>query len=166
MGEIEFRNHRPGDLGWIVHRHGVIYAEEFGWGERLEGLVASIMAEFTANHNPEMERFFIAEREGQFLGCVLLCMDRSVGNDGKSAKLRTFLVEPAARGMGVGKQLLRKSIDFAIERDYRRITLTTEAQMASARRLYGDAGFRIVKIEDCGDFAPPGAKQETWQLDL
>lgn len=165
MSQIEFRPHRPGDLGWIIHRHGVIYAEEYGWGERLEGLVAKIMADFIESYDPARERFYIAERDGQFLGCVLICTDRHAG-DGTTAKLRTFLVEPAARGMGVGKQLLRKCIEFAVEKGYARITLTTEPKFDSARRLYERAGFKVIGIKDCGDFAPAGSKEESWQLEL
>lgn len=167
MSEVEFRTHRPGDLGWIIHRHAIIYAEEYGFVDHgFEGHVANLMVEFVANYDPNRERFFIAERDGQILGGILICTDRTMADGGKSAKLHTFFVERAARGTGIGKQLLGKLVDFAIEKGFERISLTTETRLASARRLYGAAGFKIITFEDRGEYTPPGSKLETWRLEL
>jgi GNAT superfamily N-acetyltransferase len=166
MSEIIFRGHRSGDLGWIVHRHGVVYAGELGWPDRLEGIVAGLMSDFSRENDPERERFYIAERDGQFLGCILVSIDRTVDDGGKTAKLRVFLVERTARRLGIGRQLLEKSIDYAREKGYKKVVLMTESSLTPARRLYAAAGFQLTRVRDCGDYAPPGSKEETWELDL
>ena len=166
MSEIIYRGLRTGDLGWIVYRHGMVYAGELGWPDRLEGIVAGLMGDYARENDPERERFYIAERDGQFLGCVLVSIDRSVDDGGKTAKLRVFLVESTARRMGIGKQLLDKSLAYAREKGYKKMVLTTEASLTAARRLYAAAGFQMTDVRNCGSYAPPGSKEETWALDL
>jgi GNAT superfamily N-acetyltransferase len=132
---------RPGDLGWVVERHGVLYAREHGWDQRFEALVARIVADFAAGHDPLREAGWIAEVEGRRAGCVLcVASDR----DG-AAKLRALLVEPFARDRGVGRLLVERCISFAAEAGYRRLELWTTANLEAAGRLYEAAGFRMVR---------------------
>jgi DNA-binding MarR family transcriptional regulator/GNAT superfamily N-acetyltransferase len=145
------RSHRPGDIGWITHRHGVIYAREYGWDEKFEALVAGIAAKFVENFDPQRERCWIAEQDGNIVGSVTLVKKtRSI------AKLRLLYVEPEARGLGVGRRLVEECIQFARQAGYRKITLWTNSMLLAARRIYERAGFRRVSTE--GDF-------ETWELD-
>jgi GNAT superfamily N-acetyltransferase len=154
------RPHRSGDLGWIVHRHGVLYAEEYGWNEEFEALVAGIAATFLREYDPRRDGSWIAERDGEFLGCVFL-VRKSAG----VAQLRMLLVEPRARGMGLGTRLVDECIRFATRAGYRRIVLWTYEALADARRIYERAGFRRVRTEKTHSFGHDGTA-ETWALTL
>ena len=159
-GPIVLRSQRPGDIGLVAKRHGELYAEEYGWDERFEALVAGILARFVENFRPERERCWIAERDGRFLGCVFV-----VEKDQDTAQLRMLLVEPAARGMGLGKQLVAECIRFARAKRYRRMVLWTNSVLDAARHVYESFGFRLIEQGKHSAFGKDLVEQ-TWQLDL
>ncbi len=128
---------RPGDLGWVVHRHGVLYSEEYGWDETFEALVAGIIAEYAAQ-DPKGKAAWVAELDGEPVGFIA-CMRK----DDLTAQLRLFLVEPGARGMGIGTRLVDECLRFARRAGYRRMTLWTYDPLADARRIYQRAGFTL-----------------------
>ena len=136
------RPHQPGDMGWIIHRHGVLYAEEYGLDESFEAMVAHIAATFIENFDARRERCWIAERDGEVVGSVLL-----VRGGEEIAQLRLLYVEPKARALGIGSRLVSECIGFARRAGYHRITLWTNDVLVSARRIYQAAGFRLVKEE-------------------
>jgi DNA-binding MarR family transcriptional regulator/N-acetylglutamate synthase-like GNAT family acetyltransferase len=154
------RDRRPGDLGWMVERHGRLYAEEFGWDARFETLVARIVAEMTAAPDPARERCWIAERDGQRLGCVFLAKDED-----ETARLRLLLVEPTARGEGLGRRLVEAAVAFARRSGYREIVLWTHRELHAARRIYAGIGFRKTEEWIHHDFGPVSTG-ETWRLVL
>ena len=155
------RQHEPGDMGWIVHRHGLLYAREYGWNEEFEALVAKICADFISNHNPKRERCWIAEMDGEIIGSVFL----GQGDDREVAKLRVLLVEPKARGTGLGTRLVEECVKFARRSGYRKVTLWTYSVLAAARRIYEKNGFRLVAEEKRRDFGHKLTGQ-TWELNL
>jgi DNA-binding MarR family transcriptional regulator/GNAT superfamily N-acetyltransferase len=155
------RTHRPGDIGWVVYRHGVLYSEEWGYDERFEALVAQIAAEFVQNFDPAAERCWIAERNGERVGSVFL-----VRKSKRVAKLRLLLVEPGARGLGIGKRLVDECIRFARQCRYRKLVLWTQSELSAARRIYQKARFRLAASERHRSWGRDDLLAESWELDL
>ncbi|EKV11356.1 Transcriptional regulator [Penicillium digitatum] len=143
--EYTIRTHRPGDIGWIIHRHAALYENEQGWGTKMEALVCKVGAEFLDNYDVSIDRCWIAERNDEFLGCAVLVRDRELID---TAKLRLLLVEPSARGLGLGRALIEQCTRFARETGYARIRLWMQNVLVSARRLYANEGYRLVSAED------------------
>jgi DNA-binding MarR family transcriptional regulator/N-acetylglutamate synthase-like GNAT family acetyltransferase len=157
---VEMRDARSGDYGWIVERHGVLYADEYGWDETFEGLVAEIVGAFARSHDAARERAFVAELDGRRAGCVLCVRE----ND-ETARLRLLLVEPWARGHGLGSRLVDECVSFAREADYRRMVLWTNDVLTAARRIYERTGFTLVEEGRHQAFGQDLVEQ-TWSLDL
>lgn len=157
---VVLRRHRPGDIGWVLERHGAFYAEAYGFDSGFEALVAEILARFLRDYDPENEACWIAERDGERVGSVFV-----VRADAATAKLRLLLVEPEARGLGVGKRLVETVIDFARARGYRRLVLWTNDVLTTAGALYRKLGFRLVEEVPHADFGTPMVGQ-TYELEL
>jgi DNA-binding MarR family transcriptional regulator/GNAT superfamily N-acetyltransferase len=154
------RPHQPGDMGWVVHRHGALYAQEYGWDEQFEALVAEIVAKFVQHFDPKKERCWIAERDGEIIGSVFL-----VKQTDEIAKLRMLYVEPSARGLGIGRRLVEECIRLARQIGYRKMTLWTQSNLIAARAIYEKCGFRLVHEEANHSFGHD-LVAETWEMDL
>ena len=159
-GDVILRAPKVGDFGWIVQRHAVLYQREYGWGEEFEGVCAQIVAEFVGKLDPRCERGWIAELAGQNVGSVLLAKDSD-----EVARLRLLLVEPSARGLGIGKRLTGECIRFARECGYQRMTLWTHSVLTAARHVYRQAGFRLTSSEQRRSFGQD-VVSEHWDLTL
>lgn len=166
-GEVEERRiwirraDRAGDLGWVVMTHGELYERQFGWNTDFEALVARIVADYATAHSPATEAAWIAEVDGERAGCVFLV----AGDRPEEARLRVLLVTPDARGLGLGTRLVRQCLSFAREAGYRRVTLWTNDNLVSARRIYEGLGFVLVDEEPHHSFGHDLTSQ-TWTLDL
>ncbi|MFJ9863330.1 GNAT family N-acetyltransferase [Streptomyces sp. NPDC101165] len=160
-GEVVLREPQPGDLGWIVQRNAALYAAEYGWNADYEGLVAKIVADFAQDHDPHLERVWIAELEGRPVGCVMCVRDDVPA----TARLRLLLVEPDARGHGIGDRLVRAVVGFARGVGYRDLVLWTNDVLSSARHLYQRHGFVLVAERPHRSFGKDLVGQD-WRLDL
>ncbi len=154
------RPHQPGDIGWVIHRHGVLYNQEYGWDETFEALVARVAADFIDNYDHRRERCWIAERHGEMVGSVFVTRLSD-----ELAKLRLLLVEPKARGLGIGTRLVDESVRFARQAGYRTMTLWTNENLTAARRIYANAGFKLAKVEPHHSFGHD-LVGETWDIML
>ena len=155
------RADRPGDLGWVVMAHGEVYDRQFGWDTDFEALVARIVADYAETHDPEREAGWVAEVDGERVGCVFLVAGERAG----AAKLRILLVTPGARGLGVGTRLVEECLDFARAVGYDRVDLWTNDVLVSARRIYQAFGFTLAAEEAHHSFGHDLVGQ-TWTLDL
>ena len=158
--KLTLRAHRPGDLGWVIGAHGRLYAQEYGWDERFEALVAGIAAAFVNELDKKRERCWIAEMGGEPVGCVFLVKQTKT-----VAKLRLLIVEPKARGIGLGRRLVEECIAFARAKGYSKLVLWTQSNLAAARHIYKSTGFKLVNTQRHQDF---GIKLtgEYWELAL
>ncbi|MEV4533501.1 helix-turn-helix domain-containing GNAT family N-acetyltransferase [Asanoa sp. NPDC049518] len=160
VGLVVLRPPVAGDLGWIVRRHGELYAHAHGWDARFEAYVARIVGDYGAGADPTREALWIAEADGEPIGSIMC-----VADDEHTARLRILLVEPAARGLGLGRRLVDECLRFARRAGYRRMVLSTYDAMAEARRIYQRAGFHLDRAEPVHEFGAD-LVDETWSLDL
>lgn len=157
MAPYLLRPHQPGDMGWVVQRHGMLYAEEYGWDAHFEALVADIVARFIRHYDSRRERCWIAEREGENVGSVFL-----VKKSKRVAKLRLLLVDPKARGIGIGARLVNECLRFAAQAGYEKITLWTNSILVAARKIYERAGFERIESAPHHSFGHD-LISETWE---
>jgi GNAT superfamily N-acetyltransferase len=171
MNEIEYllkpksrayliRDPEPGDMGWIVHRHGALYAQEYGWNNEFEALVAEIVSQYIRAFDATSERCWVAERDGRIVGSVLV-----VRHDATTAKLRLLYVEPSARGLGIGKRLVEECLRFSRHAGYTNMVLWTNSILLNAREIYVKAGFEKVAEEAHHSFGK-NLVGETWMRAL
>lgn len=158
---IILRPHATGDMGWVTERHGVFYGREFGWAPKIEAVTARICADFLDNFDPERERCWIAERDGERVGSVFIVKDA----EPEVARLRLLMVEAAARGSGLGRRLVDECVAFAREKGYREIVLWTHQVLTAARAIYAAVGFELVETWVHDDFGKPEVS-ETWRMRL
>jgi GNAT superfamily N-acetyltransferase len=154
------RQPKPGDMGMVVHKHGVLYDHEYGWDEHFEALVAQIIADFVKNFNPERERCWIAEMNDEVVGSIYV-----VEGSEEVAKLRLLLVDPKARGLGLGTRLVEECIQFAKKVGYKKMVLWTNSNLLEARHIYQKKGFELVAEEPHHSFGHD-LVGETWELKL
>jgi DNA-binding MarR family transcriptional regulator/GNAT superfamily N-acetyltransferase len=154
------RPHQSGDMGWVVHLHGMLYAQEYGWDETFEALVAGIVAKFLQNFDPKRERCWIAEIDGEIVGSAFLVKESET-----VSKLRLLLVHPKARGLGMGKRMVNECLRFAKQAGYRKTMLWTNNVLVAARHIYESAGFKLVLEEPHHSFGHD-LVGETWELEL
>ena len=157
---FELRELRVGDLGWVISRHGEIYSEAYGWDVSFEELVAAVVGEFAADHDPQRERGWIADVDGRPAGSIFC-----VADDAETARLRLLIVEPWARGLGIGAALVEACVEFARATGYRRMVLWTDEFLTPARRLYAAAGFRLVSSKVEVAFGHENVAED-WELEL
>lgn len=157
---FRLRTHGPGDMGWVTARHGVLYGKEYGWGPHIEALTADIVSAFLKNLDPKRERCWIAEMDGEPVGSVFLVRETD-----DVARLRLLIVDPKARGLGIGKKLVDECIAFAKDAGYAKITLWTHVVLTAARAIYRQSGFHVVREWVHDDFGKPEASEE-WELAL
>ncbi|MBA3693438.1 MAG: MarR family transcriptional regulator [Acidobacteria bacterium] len=151
---------QAGDMGWVVQSNGILYAQEYGWDENYEALVAQIVADFVKNYDSKKERCWIAEKDGENIGSVFLVKESE-----RAAKLRLLIVDPKARGLGIGKRLVDECTRFARQVGYKKITLWTNSVLLAARSIYQKAGYELVKSETHHSFGRD-LVGETWELKL
>jgi len=154
------RELRAGDYGWVLERHAVLYGREYGWDQQFEAICAEFVASIARKTDPRRERGWIAERNGCRVGCVFV-----VRESDDVARLRMLLVEPSARGLGIGKRLVEECTRFARDAGYKKITLWTHSVLEAARDIYHRQGYRMVHVHSHEDFGKP-VRSETWELDL
>jgi len=154
------RSPQPGDMGWVVSKHGSLYAKKYGWDSTIEAITADIVSAFLKNYDPKRERCWIAEMDGEPVGSVFLVRDSD-----DVARIRLLIVDPKARGLGIGRDLATQSIAFARTAGYRKITLWTHSVLTAARAIYQREGFALVKSWVHEDFGKP-VESETWELVL
>lgn len=160
MGELKLRDLNPGDLGWVVHRHGVLYANEYGWSLEFEALVASIIGDFVRNFDQNLDRCWIAELDGKVVGSVFI-----VKHTESAAKLRMLYVEPEARGNGVGRKLVDAALEFSRAAGYANVMLWTNPQLTAARKIYEAVGFEMIEERTEHAFGVEFVSQ-TWKLEF
>ena len=158
---VILRPHRTGDMGWITEQHGLLYAREYGWNDHIEAVTARICADFLDAADPVRERCWIAERGGERLGCVFLVKDDVEG----VARLRLLMLQPAARGLGLGRRLVEECVGFARSAGYREIVLWTHQVLIAARAIYAATGFELEETWTHDDFGAPEVS-ETWRVRL
>jgi GNAT superfamily N-acetyltransferase len=158
------RSHQPGDMGWVIHRHGALYSQEYGYDETFEALVAEIAAKFIQQFDPRRERCWIAERDGEIVGSVFLVRESLKSKT--AAKLRLLYVEPSARGFGIGKRLVDECIRFSRQAGYKKIVLWTQSELPAARHVYQEAGFRLVQHKKHRSWGREDLVSEIWELKL
>jgi len=159
---ITLRSYRPGDIGWAIERHGQLYSDEFGWNVEFEALVANLFANFVTKQNPTTERLWIAEIAGERVGCVFVVRNE---DEPSAAQLRCLLVDPKARGKGVGRRLVQECISFAKSAGYRTMILWTNDVLVAARRIYEAEGFKLLKEDRHHSFGHDLVGQ-TWSRPL
>jgi DNA-binding MarR family transcriptional regulator/GNAT superfamily N-acetyltransferase len=158
------RSPQPGDMGWVVHRHGALYSQEYGYDETFEALVAEIAAKFIQQFDPNRERCWIAEKDGEIVGSVFLV--RESPKSKTVAKLRLLYVEPSARGLGIGKRLVDECLRFTRQVGYKKIVLWTQSELPAARHIYQEAGFRLVQQKKHRSWGREDLVSEIWELKL